>query len=120
MTGRQRHLDTLQYIAEKFGPNKACSAFVVGVEPLASFLAGAEYLAQRGIVPIVSIWMPHGRPVLGKTEAPSLGYYRQVRDRIAELYIRYDIEPPGGAGFNVCLCRDTWNHKAEILEKKRA
>ncbi len=118
LTGRQRHLDTLQYIAEKFGPNKACSAFVVGVEPLASFLAGAEYLAQRGIVPIVSIWMPHGRPVLGKTEAPSLGYYRQVRDRIAELYVRYDIEPPGGAGFNVCLCRDTWNHKAEILEKK--
>ena len=116
LTGHQRHLDTLQHIAAKFGPNKACSSFVVGVEPLESFLAGAEYLAQRGIVPIVSIWMPHGRPVLGKTAAPGLDYYRQVRDRIAELYVRYDIEPPGGAGFNVCLCRDTWNHRTEILE----
>ena len=120
LTGRQRHLDTLQHIAEKFGPNKACSSFVVGVEPVESFLAGAEYLAQRGIVPIVSIWMPHGRPVLGRTEAPSLDYYRQVRDRIAELYARYDIEPPGGAGFNVCLCRDTWNYRTEILERKAA
>ena len=120
LTGRRRHLDTLQHIAEKFGPNKACSAFVVGVEPLESFLAGAEYLAERGIVPVVSIWMPHGRPVLGKTEAPGLDYYRQVRDRIAGLYIKYDIEPPGGAGFNVCLCRDTWNHRSGIAGMKNA
>ena len=117
-TGRQRHLNTLEHIAEKFGPNKACSSFVVGVEPVESFLAGAEYLAERGIVPIVSIWMPHGRPVLGKTKAPGLDYYRQVRDRIAELYVRYDIQPPGGTGFNVCLCRDTWNHRSEILGRK--
>jgi hypothetical protein len=62
---REQLLNTLQYIADKYGPNKACSGFVVGLEPLESFLAGAEFLASRGIVPIVSIWMPHGRPVLG-------------------------------------------------------
>ncbi len=120
LTGRQRHLDTLQHIARKFGPNKACSSFVVGVEPLESFFAGAEYLARQGIVPILSIWMPHGRPVLGQTEAPGLDYYRRVRDRVSDLYEKYDIEPPGGAGFHVCLCRDLWNHRAEIRGEKCA
>ncbi len=107
---RERHLKTLTHIADKYGPNKAGSAFVVGVEPVESFLAGAEFLAGRGIVPIVSIWMPHGRPVMGKSEAPGLDYYRKVRDGIAEIFYKYKIEPPGGAGFNVCICRDTYNH----------
>jgi len=118
-SSRQRHLKTLQHIADKHGPNKACSAFVVGLEPVESFLSGAEFLASRGIVPIVSIWMPHGRPVLGKSEAPGLGYYRIVRDGIAEIFDKYAIQPPGGAGFNVCLCRDVWNHCRDILQGKR-
>jgi hypothetical protein len=112
---RERLLKTLQYIADKHGPNKACSGFVVGLEPVESFLAGAEFFACRGIIPIVSIWMPHGRPVLGKLEAPGLDYYRRARDGIAEIFYKYKIEPPGGTGFNVCLCRDAWNHCNDIL-----
>jgi hypothetical protein len=115
---RERLLKTLQHIADKYGPNKACSGFVVGLEPLESFLAGAEFLASRGIVPIVSIWMPHGRPVLGMSTAPGLDYYRRVRDGIAEIFDKYKIEPPGGIGFNVCLCRDVWNCFSDILAGK--
>jgi hypothetical protein len=115
---RERFLKTLLHIAEKYGPNKACSAFVVGIEPLESLLAGAEFLAARGIVPILSVWMPHGRPVSGMPAAPGLDYYRRVRHRIAELFDKYQIEPPGGKGFNVCVCRDTWNHRPAILAKK--
>jgi hypothetical protein len=55
------------------------------------------------------IWMSHGRPVMGKSEAPGLDYYRKVRNSIAEIFAKYKIEPPG-AGFNVCICRDTYNH----------
>jgi len=115
---RAQTLKTLQYIADKYGPNKACSGFVVGLEPLESFLAGAEYFASRGIVPIVSIWMPHGRPVLGMSKAPGLEYYRHVLDGIAEIFDKYMIVPPGGTGYNVCLCRDTWNCSAEILARR--
>jgi len=117
---RERYLRTLLHIADKYGPNKACSAFVVGLEPVESFLQGAEFLASRGVVPNVSIWMPHGRPVLGRTEAPGLDYYRRVRDGIAEIFDKYKIEPPGGAGFNVCICRDTRNHCNDILARKPA
>lgn len=114
-TGRKRNLDCLKYISKEFGPNKACSSFVVGVEPAESFLEGAEYLASEGIAPIASVWIPFGRPVLGKMQAPPVEYYRKVKERLAEIYTKYGIEPPGGIGFNVCLCRDAWNHRSEIL-----
>lgn len=116
--GRERQLKTLLHISEKYGRNKACSAFVVGLEPVESFLSGAEYLASHGIVPIASIWIPHGRPVLGLDQAPGLSYYRQLRDGLAMIYDKYECEPPGRIGFNVCLCRDAWNHKAEILKTR--
>jgi len=114
-TGRRRHLDTLLYVAQKYGPNKACSAFVVGLESAESFLAAAEFLAPRGIVPIPSIWTPHGLPAAGTLAAPDLEYYRQVKIGLARIYDTYATEPPGAAGYNVCLCRDIWNHKAEII-----
>lgn len=115
-TSRQRHLDTLLYIAGTYGPNKACSAFVVGLEPAESFLSGAEYLASNGIVPVPSIWMPHGLPVAGRPAAPDLDYYRRIKKGLAEIYDKYRCEPPGDTGFNVCLCRDTWNRRSEIIQ----
>jgi hypothetical protein len=115
--GRQRYLDCLKYIAQKYGPNKACSSFVVGVEPAASFLEGAECLAAQGIVPIASLWIPFGRPVMGRMQAPGLDYYRKVKDGLAEIYAKYGIEPPGSTGLNVCLCRDIWNHRSEITAR---
>ena len=116
--GRKRQLDTLDYIAESYGANKACSAFVVGVEPAEKFLEGAEYLASRGIVPIASIWLPHGKPVLDQTEAPGLEFYRNVICGLAGIYEEYGVEPPGNVGFNVCLCRDAWKHRGAISRKK--
>jgi hypothetical protein len=113
-TTRKRHLDCQKYISREYGPNKACSSFVVGLEPAKSFLEGAEYLASEGIVPIASVWIPFGRPVMGKMQAPGLDYYRAVKEGLAEIYIKYGIEPPGDTGFNVCVCRDTWNHRSEV------
>lgn len=114
-SGRERCLDCLKYIAKKYGPNKACSSFVVGIEPAESYLEGAEYLAGNGIVPIASIWIPFGRPVMGRMEAPGLGYYRKIKEGLAEVYAKYGIVPPGSTGLNVCLCRDIWNHRSEIM-----
>jgi hypothetical protein len=77
-TGRQRHLDALEYVAAKYGKNKACSNFIIGLEPAESVLEGAEYLASKGIIPIASVWIPFGRPVLGSMKAPEMGYYQKV------------------------------------------
>jgi hypothetical protein len=104
--GRAQQLRALEYAARKHGPNKTCSAFVVGLEPLDSLLAGAEYVAGRGIVPLFSIWMSHQRPVRGSTAAPALDYYRHARRGFAELFAKFGLEPPGASGLNVCICRD--------------
>jgi hypothetical protein len=108
--GRPQQLRALEYAARKHGPNKVCSAFVVGLEPLESLLAGARYVAERGVVPLFSIWMPHFRPVLGATATPGLDYYRRARLGFLELFEKYKLEPPGASGLNVCMCRDLARH----------
>ena len=108
--GRKQQLRALEYAANRHGPNKVCSAFVIGLEPLESLLAGAEYVAQRGIVPLFSIWMPHNRPVRGSTTPPDLDYYRRARHGFAALFAKYRLQPPGASGLNVCMCRDLSIH----------
>jgi len=104
--GRAQQLRALEYAADKHGPNKMCSAFVIGLEPVESLLAGAEYVAERGIVPLFSIWLPHHRPVMGSTTPPGLDYYRRARQGFLELFEKYKLNPPGASGLNVCMCRD--------------
>ena len=114
--GRERQLRVLEYVAQKYGPNKACSSFVVGLEPEKSLLEGAEYLASRGIVPLMSAWMPGIDPILGKTRPPGIDYYRRVREGFAKLYQRYQLVPPGiKAGAHVSMCHDVYEHLDDLL-----
>jgi hypothetical protein len=111
-TGRQRHLDALTYVSRKYGKGKACSNFIIGLEPADSLLKGADYLASLGIVPIASVWIPFGRPVLGSMKAPGLEYYQKVKKGLSDIYCKYGLIPPGGNGLNVCMCRDIWMKNA--------
>jgi hypothetical protein len=88
---------------------------VVGLEPAEDFLAAAEYLAGHGIVPIPSIWMPFGLPPVDVPVKADLNFFRTVKSGLAKIYAKYQCQPPGDLGFNVCLCRDTWNHCMEIV-----
>ncbi len=109
--GRDVQLRALEYIAAKFGPNKAFSAFVAGTEPLESMLEGAEYLAARGIVPAFSVWMPPPGSTTPDSQPPGLDYYR-----IARLYKAYGLNPPGiPRGSHVSMCRDIYRNMDAIL-----
>jgi hypothetical protein len=113
---RAGQLRALQHIADKFGPNKAFSAFVAGLEPLDEMLAGAEYLASRGIVPAFSVWMPPPGSVTSDSKPPGLDYYRQARKAFAQLYQTYGLNPPGHpAGSHVSLCRDIYRNMDALL-----
>ncbi|MDR3277552.1 MAG: hypothetical protein LBT12_02170, partial [Oscillospiraceae bacterium] len=107
-TTRARHLEILEYTARKFGAGSAFSNFIIGVEPFETLKEGATYLAERGVIPTASVWMPMGRPVLGTMKAPEVDYYSRVRDLFAELYQKYNLEPAGLCGLNVCMERDIW------------
>ncbi len=104
-TTRQRHFDTLRYIAREYGPNAACSTFVVGLEPVESFLQGARELAKDGIVAMASLWVPFGRPVMGSAKAPGLEYYQRVKHGLAAIYQEFGIVPPGERGSTSAYAR---------------
>ena len=105
---KQRYLDALTYIAEKYGPGKSFSNFIIGLEPFETLREGATYLAERGVIPSASVWMPFGKPVNGSMKPASLDYFRKTKDMLAELYLKYDLEPAGCCGLNVCVERDIW------------
>ncbi len=109
-TTRKRHLDILQYIAEKYGPGKAFSNFIIGLESIETLTEGASYLAQRGIIPSASVWMPMGKPVMGSMKTPDIDYFRRVKEAFAGFYQKYKLEPAGSCGLNVCIERDIWRY----------
>jgi hypothetical protein len=112
-TTRERHLRKLEYIAERYGTGKAFSNFIIGLEPLETLRQGATYLAERGIIPTASVWMPMGRPVRGSMTAPGLDYYRAAKEMLAELYLRCKLKPAGVCGLNVCIERDIFTRCCE-------
>jgi len=110
ITGRERHLQVLEYIAGKYGHAKACSNFIIGIEDFSTLKDGATWLAERGVLPTASVWMPMGRPVQGSMKAPDVDYYKRAKDLLAELYTKYTLEPTKSRGLNVCIGRDIWNY----------
>jgi len=110
ITGRDRHLQALTYVAEKHGPAKAFSNFVIGIEDFETLADGTTYLAERGILPTASVWMPMGRPVQGSMKAPNIDYYKRVKEHFAELYTKYNLSPTQSRGLNVCIERDIYNY----------
>ena len=107
---RQKYLDTLEYIANKYGNAKAFSNFIIGLEDFETLKEGTTELAKRGIMPAASIWMPMGRPVQNSMTPPDISYYKRVKEWYAELYQKYDLEPVDSRGLNVCIERDIWNY----------
>ena len=110
ITGRDRHLRVLEYVAQKYGHGKAFSNFIIGIEDFGTLAEGATWLAERGIIPTASVWMPMGRPVMGSMKAPDVDYYRRVKELFAELYVKYELEPTKSRGVNVCIEREIWDY----------
>ncbi|MCI6018134.1 MAG: radical SAM protein [Clostridiales bacterium] len=108
-TTRQRHLDILHHIVDKYGKNIAFSNFVVGIEPFESLKEGATYMAEHGITPVVSILQIMGLSVLGKTTPPDLDYYKRVKDLFLNLYDKYQLVPAEQSGENGCLEVEFYN-----------
>ncbi len=114
-TTRKRHMKIMEDIVDRHGPGSAFSNFIIGVEPFESLREGATALAERGIIPTASVWMPMGRPVMGSMETPWIDFYRRVKDLYAELYLKYSLEPSGCCGLNVCIERDIFKYSQSLM-----
>jgi hypothetical protein len=78
--GRARYLEALGHAARIFPSGTVWSDLVIGVEPIASTLAGIDALAAMGVVPVASI-VPVGPPLPDPEEVvPVLAHlYRTVK-----------------------------------------
>ena len=100
---------------KKYGHGKAFSNFIIGIEEFSTLSKGATYLAERGILPTASVWIPMGKPVRGSMKAPNVDYYKRVKELFAELYMKYKLEPTQSRGLNVCIEREIWNYANNSL-----
>ncbi|HZP40617.1 MAG TPA: radical SAM protein [Candidatus Binatia bacterium] len=80
--GRDRYLEALAYAARIFPSGTVWTDLVLGVEPVASTLAGIDALTALGVVPVVSIVRgDHALPPPDELGPVLAGLYRAVRDR---------------------------------------
>mgnify|MGYP001308571521 CR=1 FL=1 len=69
--GRQRFLDALSYATTVFNPGAVICHLVVGMEPVASTLAGIDELVGRNVVPVLPTYRPFkGVDLRGVLDAP--------------------------------------------------
>ena len=45
-----------------------------------------------------------------RTTPPDLDYYRRARHDFAVLFAKYQLQPPGASGLNVCMSPDLSTH----------
>jgi hypothetical protein len=79
-----------------------------------SFPPATSFYRQRTSRGVPFLGMPHGLPPVESTVTPDLEFFRTVKRGLAEIYHKHQCEPPGGDGYNVCLCRDTWKHRVDL------
>lgn len=86
LIGRERYLNALRYAATIFPNGTVASHLIVGLEPMESTVAGIDFLANMGVVPILPVYRPSSSAKLSQyampstaTIAPVYGYlYRAV------------------------------------------
>jgi hypothetical protein len=92
-TTRERHIQAWDYTVEHFGPNYAFTNFILGLEPLEDLEKGLKFVAERGVFPGGSVWVPIGTKVNGLLTPPGIDYYRRCKEMFIDIYQKYDFVP---------------------------
>jgi hypothetical protein len=76
--GRARYLSALSYSGALFGPIRARSIVIAGLEPPDATLQAVEALVERGVMPIISPFRPLADTVLQDREGLSAQDYQDL------------------------------------------
>lgn len=110
--GRENWLQGLTDAVEVFGRGNVMSAFVSGIEimqpygysthkALTSSLEGAEWLLQRGIIPLFTLYWPRDMVEFEKNSRPIHDYFLELSYEYHKLRKQYKLEIP-----NKFVCQD--------------
>lgn len=89
---RERYFSALEQAVRLWGGQGAVrSILIVGLEPLASTLAGVEALSKRGVLPILSPYRPIPGTPLADRPPPSPDFMYEAWERSMEISIRHGL-----------------------------
>lgn len=83
--GRDYYLSEIERASEELGPLRVRSMLMVGLEPLASTLAGVRAIAERGGVPVLSPFRPDPVTPLAGLRPPALDLMHEAYERGREI-----------------------------------
>ncbi|WP_059369482.1 radical SAM protein [Treponema endosymbiont of Eucomonympha sp.] len=72
-----------------FGKHRVRSSLVSGIEPKASLLEGVEYLAERGVLPVLRLWNVAIGSRLEGHRTPAHDWHWDVYEKTAALYKKH-------------------------------
>jgi len=109
--GWKKWVDSLEAAAEIFGRGNVRSFFVTGLEPKESFLAGADYLAARGVLAFAIPWVPNPGSKYEGHRTPTPAWHLSVARELVKIWQRhgYTVEQIGQfPGSRIFLYYDVW------------
>ncbi len=89
---RERWLGALEYAVQVFGRGNVASVLVAGIEPKSSFLAGVEWMAQRGIHGVPIPWAPTPGSALEGHQTPTAAWHLEVAVKALDLWEKYGLK----------------------------
>ncbi len=87
--GWENWVRALEYSVEIFGRGNVRSLIVAGIEPKQSILEGLEYLISRGVICLVSPWIPNPGSALEGHRSPEVGWHYDVTLKNAAILKKY-------------------------------
>lgn len=93
LLGRDRYFSALERAVARLGPTNTRSILIVGLEPREATLAGVEELARRGVMPILSPFLPLDGSDLVDVQGWSVGAYLELLSEAETVCRRYGLVP---------------------------
>jgi len=93
VVGRQHILKALEKAVSILGDGNVYSILVGGLEPIESLENGLNYLAERGVVPVINVLHTDPETPLENYPNPSVEYIIQAGKILQMVYDRYGFKP---------------------------
>lgn len=93
LMSREDWLKALEYAVQVFGKGQVASVLVAGLESKRSFLAGVEWLAERGIYGVPIPWAPAPSSALEGHQTPTAAWHLEVAVKTLDLWERSGLDP---------------------------
>lgn len=87
--GREVFLRALEYAVSLWGRGYVYSALVCGLEEKEKYFEAAEYLAEKGVFPIVVPWFPVQGSNLEGHRAPTPEWILEVNEKVIDIIARH-------------------------------